>query len=316
MTQESQFTLRLQAIYYGAKDTNLYEFVLPDGGALPAVEPGSHIDLHLPNGMVRQYSLVESDDNPQRYLIGIKRDPNSKGGSLYIHDSLKVGTLIVVSMPRNNFHLNEEAKLTVLFAGGIGITPIYNMLQRLIALGRQYQFYYACRSRDEAVFFKELSSLDNVHFHFDDESEESFLNIPEIVAAYPTETHFYCCGPGPMLNSFEEALTNRDSEFVHVEYFTQKEEAAVEGGFTVVLSKSDREVVVAPGQTILNVLLDAGLDMPFSCEQGICGSCEVNVIEGTPDHRDAILTDSERAAGKTMMVCCSGSKSKKLVLDV
>ena len=308
--------LVLVNIRLAARDTNLYTFEAPDGGALPPATPGAHLTLHLPNGLERQYSLVEAKANPTSYTVGIKRDGASRGGSSWIHDHLKVGMRLLVDPPRNNFPLNEDAQRTVLFAGGIGITPIYCMATRLAALGRSFALHYSCRSRADAAFLRELAGEAHVHLHIDDEQAGRFLPIADLVAAAPQGAHLYCCGPAPMLAAFEAAATGRPPEQIHVEYFTQQHEAATSGGFTVVLARSQREFVVPDGKTILQALRDGGFDAAHSCEEGVCGACETKVIEGVPDHRDSVLSQAERSAGKTMMICCSGALSPKLVLDL
>jgi ferredoxin-NADP reductase len=309
--------VRLTAIFYAARDTNLYEFRRPDGGTLPPAEPGAHIDVHLPNGMVRQYSLVEADSDPGAYLIGVKLDPAGRGGSRYMHEQLRVGQILTISAPRNNFPLAETEAPIVLFAGGIGITPIWCMVQSLSRRQRPWQLFYSCRSRQDAAFLAPLAALGSlVGLHFDDENHGRFLDIAGLVAAQPDDAELYCCGPQPMLAAFEAATAGRPSERVHVEYFTPKTAAALEGGFIVELARSRREFAIPAGQTILGVLLDAGVDVTYSCEEGVCGACETNVLGGEPDHRDNILTEKERAANRTMMICCSGSKSERLVLDL
>jgi ferredoxin-NADP reductase len=310
------FDVRLTAIRYAALDTNLFEFRKLDGSAMPAVEPGAHIDIHLPNGMMRQYSLVTADSDPNAYVVGIKRDRASRGGSKFIHDNLRVGTVLKIGGPRNNFPLNEKADHTVLLAGGIGITPIWCMAQRLIKQGTSWELFYSCRERPEVAFIDELSKLPQVKLHIDAEANGKFLDIPGIVAGAPQGSHFYCCGPGPMLSAYEAATKNVPEGHMHIEYFTAKEESALEGGYKVQLKRSGQEFTVPPGKSLLHVLRDAGIDVAYSCEEGVCGACETVVISGTPDHRDNILTEAERKASKTMMICCSGSKSDLLVLDI
>lgn len=307
--------MRLVSIRYAARDTHLYEFARPDGGVLPDATPGSHIGLHLPNGLMRQYSLVSASAAPASYVVGIKRDAQSRGGSRYVHESLRVGTVIDVEPPRNNFTLVEDASETVLFAGGIGITPIKSMVERLTALGRDWRLYYCCRSREDAAFHAELAATARVHWHFDAEAGRVF-DMAAALARVGREAHVYCCGPAPMLAAFESATADRPRDRVHVEYFTAKHEAATAGGYTVRLAKSGREFPIAEGQRILHVLRDSGIDVAYSCEEGICGACETRVVSGTPDHRDSILSESERAGGKTMMICCSGSKTATLELDI
>jgi ferredoxin-NADP reductase len=306
----------LTCIRMAARDTNLYTFQRPDRGVLPAAEPGAHIGVILPNGIERQYSLVHAGPALTEYTVGVKRDANSRGGSLFMHDQMRVGMTVPVVPPRNNFPLAEDADLIVMVAGGIGITPIYCMIERMRALGRPWELHYASRSRLDSAFLEELSALPQVHFHFDDEEGGRFLNVGEIVGRVPKSAHLYCCGPAPMLAGFEAATAGWPKEQIHVEYFTPKFTAAQEGGFVVELARSKREITVPPGKSILHCIRDAGIQVPHSCEEGVCGACETRVISGIPDHRDSILTESERKENATMMICCSGSKTPRLVLDI
>ncbi len=315
MTNQPLADMRLTAIAYAAKDTNLYEFRRTDGANLPGIEPGAHIDIHLPNGMMRQYSLVTADGNPAAYVVGIKRDRASRGGSRYVHEYLGVAEILKIGGPRNHFPLIEDAPHSVLIAGGIGITPIWCMAQRLQKLGRSFELHYASRTRDEAAFLQELQKLPQAHVHIDAEAG-GFLDLAPLVANAPAGSHFYCCGPAPMLAGYETVTKHVPAAQVHAEYFTAKEEAANEGGYVVELRKSELEFAIPQGRTILQVLRDAGVDTPYSCESGVCGACEAKVISGDVDHRDNVLTETERKASKTMMICCSGSKSPRLVLDL
>lgn len=310
------FTLRLTAVRYVARDTHVFEFSAPDGSTLPEAEPGAHITLSLPNGLSRQYSLVHAGCALRHYEVGVKRDPHSRGGSQYLHESLRVGTLLPVTPPHNNFPLREDAPLSVFFAGGIGVTPIVAMVERLAALGQRSQVYYACRAREEAAFLPELAPLCELHLHVDQEHQGRVLDLAARVAPLPRQTHLYCCGPVPMLAAFEAATADWPREQVHVEYFTAREAAATTGGFTVELARSGREFQIPAGKSILQVLREAGLTVASSCEEGVCAVCETAVLAGIPDHRDAILSEAERASNRTMMICCSGSKSERLVLDL
>ena len=188
-------------------------------------------------------------------MVGVKRDPQSRGGSSFMHEQLRVGTALKISAPRNNFPLKEDAPTTLLFAGGIGITPIYCMSQKLAALGRKWHMYYSSRSRTDAAFLDELSSFDCVTFNFDDENHGKFLDLKGILGSAPKDSHAYCCGPLPMLRAFEEAAgAALPADQVHVEYFTAAVEAATEGGYVLDLARSKREFVVPPGKTILAVV--------------------------------------------------------------
>jgi vanillate O-demethylase ferredoxin subunit len=313
---EGLMQVRVKRINYEAESINSYELVLPAGGDLAPFTAGSHIDLHLPNGMIRSYSLVNDPSERHRYVIAINKDAASRGGSRHIHEILRAGDLITISPPKSNFDLQESAAHTVLIAGGIGITPLLAMIRRLNALGRSCKLHYAARTRAAAAFLDELKTLGpSLHLHVDEEAGR-VLDIPAIVRNAPDGAHLYCCGPVPMLEAFEAATADRPSTQVHVEYFTAKEKPAVEGGFQVKLARSNHTITVEPGKTILNALLDAGIAVNYACTEGVCGTCETRVIEGIPDHRDLFLGKEEQAANTTMMICCSGSKSSTLVLDL
>lgn len=307
--------LRLESIQYLARDTMQYAFAAAAGTTLPPSEPGAHIGLHLPNGLVRQYSLLEGGEGQRRYLVGVKRDPKSRGGSSFMHEQLRPGVEIDVEPPRNNFPLREEASHSVLIGGGIGITPILCMARRLHALGRPLTLVYSCRDRADVAFFEELQGYPDLHLHVDTDAG-GVLDVAAVIAAGPADAHFYCCGPAPMLAAFEAATAHLPPEQVHVEYFTAKQEAALDGGYTVELSRSGKSLQVPGGKTILQVLREAGIEVAHSCEEGVCGACETRVLAGIPDHRDAILSDPEKAANNTMMICCSGCKGERLVLDL
>jgi tetrachlorobenzoquinone reductase len=314
---EGLVQVRVKRISYEAESISSYELVMPAGGDLAPFTAGSHIDLHLPNGMIRSYSLTNDPSERHRYVIAINKDAASRGGSRYIHETLRAGDLITISHPKNNFALQETAAHTILIAGGIGITPLLSMTRRLGVLGRSCELHYAVRTRAAAAFLDELKTLGSgLHLHVDEEASGRVLDLPAIVRNAPAGAHLYCCGPVPMLEAFEGATADRPSAQVHVEYFTVREKPAVEGGFQVKLARSNRTIKVEPGKTILNALLDAGIDVNYACTEGVCGTCETRVIEGIPDHRDLFLGKEEQAANATMMVCCSGSKSGTLVLDL
>ena len=321
MTENSERRLRVHAVTWEAEGVHSYELRDPEGAELPPFTAGAHIDLLLPSGVVRSYSLVNPQTERHRYLIAVQRDRASRGGSTWVHDSLRVGAMTPVAGPRNNFPLAEDAAHSLFIAGGIGITPLWCMIQRLIALGRPFELYDCVRTRKEAAFREPIAAVAahpgaKLTFNFDGEPGGKMLDIAAVVAKADPRAHIYCCGPLPMLAAFEEATKDRPRDQIHVEYFTPKEAPAAEGGFTVVLAKTGRSFTIAPGKTILETLLDAGLDVPSSCLEGVCGTCETKVLEGVPDHRDVVLTESERKANKTMMICCSGSKTERLVLDL
>ena len=314
---QARLPVRLQSIAYATRDILVYEFVRPEGGQLPAVTPGAHVDVHLANGITRSYSLLHAGEAPDRYLVGVKRDPNSRGGSRYMHEQLRVGTLLELSQPRNHFPLEEQAAYTVLIAGGIGITPILCMAERLERTGTPFELWYASRSRADLAFLPELARFgERVRLHLDDEAN-AVLDMGAIVATAPADTHFYCCGPGPMLAAYEAAAAGRAPETVHLERFGASQPLATDGdGFVVALARSGIELRVPTGSTLLQVLTSNGVAIDSSCEAGICGCCEVAVLEGEVDHRDEVLTPAQRAGNKSMMVCCSRAKGERLVLDL
>jgi len=311
---------RLIKIEDVARDTKLHTFARADGGKLPPYSPGAHIDLHLANGLVRQFSLVAPNSDPDNYVVGVKRDAASRGGSRYIIEEMRVGDEIRISVPRNNFPLVENAEHVVLIAGGIGITPIWCMVQELAARKRPWTLYYACQSRQDMAFLDALQTLDpqSVHLHFDDEAGGKFLDLAGAIAAAPQNAHFYCCGPNPMLKAFEAAAASRPHGNIHVEYFTPKEDAASAhmGGFWVELARSGEEYFIPEGRKVLDVLFEAGVDVDYSCELGICGACETRVISGIPEHHDSVLSEEEQATNTKVMICCCGCKSERLVLDM
>jgi ferredoxin-NADP reductase len=323
MAVQSRF-MRVQAIRPEAEGVSSYELSPIQDECLPPVEAGAHIDLHLPNGLVRSYSLCNKPGETHRYVVAVSRDAASRGGSVYLHDQVRVAEVVQVTGPRNNFALDLTAPHTVLVAGGIGITPIYAMAQRLQAMQASWELHYAARSRRVAAFVAALRMLApdcRVRFHFDDEHNGQTLPLEPIVSHAPVRSHFYCCGPGVMLAAFEEATAQLPRNQVHVEYFrapvpTTSGDTTSRGNFEVKLARSGLVLNVSDGKSILDAILDAGVDVPYSCMEGTCGSCEVSILEGEVEHRDSVLTAAQRSTGKSMMICCSRARSSRLVLDV
>ncbi|WP_353153574.1 PDR/VanB family oxidoreductase [Pollutimonas bauzanensis] len=312
--------LRIASIQRVAQDVRLFTLVDPEGSALPEFTAGSHIELLLANGLGRSYSLFNAPSETACYQIAVHNSPTGTGGSRYMHEALNEGDVVSVTGLRNHFPLHEEAPDTCFIAGGIGITPLMAMAQRLNTLGKRWELHYCARTPDHAAFVSELRALaeasgNALHCHFDQIPGGQPLDISHLVQTRTADTHLYCCGPNGMLNAFETATAHlRDRS--HVEYFSPKAEAALDGGFAVELARSGKTLQVAPGQTILEVVTAAGVNVQTSCREGICGSCETRIISGEADHRDSILTPEEQAENTTMMICCSGAKTSKLVLDL
>jgi len=308
--------MRLTGITYAADQVHLYEFRPVSGAPVPRFTAGAHVDLHLPNGLVRQYSIANSEEQRDRYVLGVKRETAGRGGSRFMHDELRVGAVLAVGGPRNNFPLVEAAAHSVLIAGGIGVTPIVSMVARLRSLGGSWELHYAVRRRSEAAFLDELRAGDGpVRLHVDEE-QGGVLDVARVVGSAVQDAHLYCCGPTPMLEAFTVASAARPTHQVHLEHFSAAIAPPVESGFVVELARSKLLVSIPPGQTILEALRAHGLKVQTSCEQGICGSCETRVLAGEPDHRDLLLSPEERATNEVMMICCSGSRSTVLVLDL
>lgn len=312
----SLISVRVQAMRFEAKGIVSVELVTMDDATLPPFEPGSHIDLHLSNGIVRSYSLLNAPTERHRYVVGVLNDRNSRGGSRYVHEQLRVGVSLTISLPRNNFPLSESATHSVLIAGGIGITPISCMLNHLRELGKSAELLYCARSRNEAAFSKTLLQQDGISGHFDDEKGAP-PDLRAYLASKPHDAHFYCCGPTPMLNAFEAICAELNLPNVHIERFAaEKVDAVQTGEYVAELLRSKKTISVPAGKSLLDALLDAGVEVEHSCREGVCGSCETKVLEGEPEHRDGVLSKSERASNKMMMVCVSGCKGKRLVLDL
>lgn len=298
------------------------------GHPLPAFTAGAHIDLHLPGGMVRPYSLCGDPADTRRYRLGVLKDPASRGGSQAVHQHLLTeGTRLAIGAPRNHFPLEEAAPHSVLIGGGIGITPMLAMAWRLHALGASFELHYCARSRTQAAFLGELEAAPwaaRVQLHFDDEAAgdpAAALNPQARLKAAPAGSHVYVCGPSGFM---DWVLTEAEAAGLpatqrHREYFSAPVAAAPEGGeraFEVELRRSRKTVQVGATESLLAALRGVGVKVAVSCEEGVCGTCACTVLEGEPDHRDAYLTDEEKADNDQILVCCSRSRSARLVLDL
>lgn len=311
----------VHTLRYEAEATLSIELRPVEGEEFPVFEAGSHIDLHLPNGLVRSYSLLNESTERNRYVVAVLKDRASRGGSRYVHEQLHVGTVLKIGAPRNAFKLHEDAPHTVLVAGGIGITPLLCMARRLKLLGRSAELLYFARTRKHAAFIDEIKALGiPVHWHFDEEAGGP-PDIKALLAARPARAtaHYYACGPAVMLDAFEKNCAELGYAQAHVERFSPVEIAAAKdarSSYTVHLKRSGRDIVISPELSLLKALKAAGCDVPSSCEEGVCGACETQVLAGTPDHRDSVLSTAEKAASKSMMICVSGCKSESLTLDI
>ncbi|EJL03340.1 vanillate O-demethylase oxidoreductase [Pseudomonas fluorescens Q2-87] len=299
-----------------------FELAAVDDSPLPAFSAGSHIDVHLPNGLVRQYSLCNHPEERHRYRLGVLLDPVSRGGSQAMHEQVQEGSRLRISEPRNLFPLEHGAQYSVLFAGGIGITPILCMAERLAQIGAAFELHYCGRSTERMAFVEYIrrsTFAHHVQVHVDDGEQAQRLDAARVLSAPATDHHLYVCGP----NGFMEHVlgTAREQGWaeaqLHREYFAAAAVPAHEaGGFEVQLASTGQCLPVPADRSVAQVLLEAGIDIPLSCEQGICGTCLTRVLEGEPEHRDMFLTDAERARNDQFTPCCSRAKSARLVLDL
>ncbi len=312
---EQTMQVRLRALVWEAPGVLSLELTAPDGSALPPFEPGAHIDVKLPDGTLRQYSLCGDPNDTSHYRLGI-RAISGGASSSYVHRKLRPGDLITVSTPRNNFPL-VDAKHYIFVAGGIGVTPFIPMMREASAKSRSWTLLYCNKRNEDAPFLNEIRQLGGeISLHSSEAGTR--LDVAQRLTAVEKDAVVYCCGPESLMTAVEEATGAWPEGTVHFEWFAPRSRPADEtsGAFEVVCERSGLTLSVPPEKSILEVLGDAGIEVPRSCEQGICGTCEVRVISGDVDHRDSILSSSERAANATMMTCVSRAKGARLVLDI
>lgn len=317
----ADLNLRVTRVEAEARDVLRLELANPHGRELPAWEPGAHLVVHLPGGLVRHYSLAGDWRERHRYVLGVGRATGGRGGSDYVHGLLRQGMDLRCSEPVNNFRLVPGADRYLFIAGGIGITPIIAMVRWCVALGKPWRLAYAVRSRQRLAFYEELREYaGRVHFHCDDEAGGP-LDMAALMADIEPGTEVYCCGPAPLMNAVQELGAGLPADALHFEWFSapaanpDEAEQPAEG-FEVQLQRSGRRFHVPPDQSILEVLEQNGIDHPYSCREGLCGTCETTVCEGELDHRDYVYSEAQREGQRTMMICVSRAKSPRLVLDL
>lgn len=298
-----------------------FELAAPDVSPLPPFKAGAHIDVHVAPGLVRQYSLCNDPQERSRYRIAVLCEPQSRGGSAGMHAKVHEGQALTISAPRNHFPLVAAGR-SLLLAGGIGITPVLTMARELHAQGGEFELHYCGRSAARMAFRDELAAAPfagAVHLHMDDGEPSQRFDATALLATVQPGTHLYVCGPGGFMDHVLDTAKafGWPDDQLHREYFAATPvDTSGDGTFEVRLNRSGRTFEVPTGKSVLEVLLGHGVDLPFSCESGVCGTCVTRVVEGTPDHRDRFLTDAERAAGDQFLPCCSRSKSAVLILDI
>ncbi|MFM0502060.1 PDR/VanB family oxidoreductase [Paraburkholderia caffeinilytica] len=294
-----------------------FEFRSPDGKPLPPFTAGAHVLIETPSGIGRRYSLCNAPSERDRYVVAVKLDPGSRGGSVSMINDVKVGMRIRVSVPENYFALTDDASDYLLVAGGIGITPIHAMMAELDARAARYRLVYCTRSPETTAFLAELSSLPSsrVQIHHDYGNSDQSLDFAKLLATREGNTHLYCCGPRPLMQAVRNNASGWPSLAVHFEDFgTSVSNGEASSGFTVTLQRSGIRVNVAAGQSILEAVREAGVETPSSCEAGTCGACRTTLCSGEADHRDFVLDDDEH--DRAIMICVSRAKSDELVIDL
>lgn len=314
-------TVKVRSIENQAAGINTFELVDPAGNELPPFTAGAHIDLHLPGGFIRQYSLCNSPQERHRYVVGVLNVPDSRGGSRSLHTNVRAGDLLQISEPRNNFPLAKQAERHLLIGGGIGVTPMMAMLEDCELSGTDYILYYCGETPERTAFKERLEPLAGRRavIHYDGGDPTRRLDIRELLQHHESGTHVYCCGPAGLMAGVKAATEHWPEGTVHFEHFAapvqpKSATAPADGEFEVTLSRSGQSFAVPADKSIAQVLRDAGVACETSCEAGICGTCRTRYIDGQVDHRDFILGEDEKA--DHLLICCSRAKSANLVLDL
>ena len=310
-------TVRIEAKTAVAQDVCALTLVAADGGALPAFTAGAHVDVHLPGGLIRQYSLSNDPAETHRYVLGVLREAESRGGSKAVHE-LVPGQTLQVGAPKNHFPLAAQARRSLLIAGGIGITPILAMARQLASEGAAFEFHYAASSAERMAFRADIEASDwaeVANFHVGPER----LDVKQLLAAQDGDVHVYVCGPKRLIDAIVDAAQGLGwaAERVHREFFAGAEAPASgqDRAFDIEL-RSGRVITVAADQSAAQALIAAGVPLLTSCEQGVCGTCLTRVLAGQPEHRDLYLTPEEQAANDQFLPCCSRARGYRLVLDL
>jgi ferredoxin-NADP reductase len=320
MTSDHTFepaVLRIASMAMAADDVLRVRLTSRNGSMLPAWQPGAHLGIQLPSGVLRQYSLCGDPQDLTSYEFAVLRQPKGRGGSVEFHERMHVGRDVLVTSLRNNFAL-EPAPRYLLLAGGIGVTPLVAMARELQRTGSDWQMVYGGRSRTHMAFIDELAALSPDRVEIWAQDERGLPPIDKLIEAGGEATAVYCCGPTPMIGAVEQACASAGHVNLHLERFSADASADLTDAtaFDVELSRSGVTVTIPADRSILDVVLDAIGEVNFSCEEGVCGTCETAVLAGVPDHRDQLLSPEERESNATMMICVSRSKTAKLVLNL
>jgi len=316
-SDEVDLTLRVDRRTTGAEGVVVLDLCPPAGGDLPSWAPGAHVDLRLPGGLTRQYSLCGDPADRSHWRIAVLREPESRGGSAHVHDALVEGAVVEVRGPRNHFPL-VPAPRYVFVAGGIGITPILPMIDAADAAGAEWELHYGGRSRRSMAFLQALEEATGQRVTLHPQDEVGLIDLEALLGAPRPGTLVYCCGPEPLLVAVEQRCAGWPEGSLHLERFAPKDvgEPVLTGAFEVELALSGLSLTVPPEKSVLQVVEEAGIDVLSSCTEGTCGTCETTVLSGEVDHRDSLLTPAEQAANDTMFVCVSRAAGPRLVLEL
>jgi len=303
-----------------ALDICSLELASLSGEPLPPFSAGAHIDLHF-SGFVRQYSLCNHPAERHRYQIAVLREPHSRGGSMAVHDALSAQQTLKISPPRNHFALQPDVPHSLLLAAGVGITPILCMAERLASSGAAFRMHYCARSRERTAFRRRIEQsafADAVHFHFDEDGPQHKLDLAAVLPSMPAGTHLYACGPAGFISHVRETARAGDwpADRVHHEYFSAPPAVLPQGAFEVRIASTGQCHVVQAGESVVEALARAGISVPVSCGQGVCGTCLTRVLDGVPDHRDMFLSTEEQLRNDQFAPCCSRAHSARLTLDL
>ncbi len=321
VSQKWMHSVRVGATARAAEDILSFELADPAGRDLPRFTAGAHIDVHIDDGLVRQYSLCNDPDERHRYVIAVLNEPDGRGGSLALHETVSEGDLLTISEPRNHFRLADDAARHLLLAGGIGVTPMMAMIGTLEARGADYLMYYCARAPENTAFLDRLRPLvdaGRVALHHDGGDPRRGLDIDATLKNPEPGTHLYYCGPPGFMSAAASAVVHWPEGTVHFEYFTAPEDRAAgdheNTPFQVKIASTGDVFGVPADKTIIEVLRGNGLAVDTSCEHGYCATCMTRYLEGEPEHRDAVLDDEDRA--EFVLICCARSRTPLLVLDL
>lgn len=324
-----ELKLKVAAIEELTPSIKKFELVNAEGGDLPSFQAGAHIDVQTGNGLLRSYSLANDPKERHRYVTAVLREPEGGGGSKWMHDEVKVGDVLTSSEPIQNFPLNECAPLSLLLAGGIGITPILAMGYRLRAQHLNCHLHYCTKTPEDTAFMEEVKDVfgDDLTFHHDGGDPSKGIDLKGTFGDRPDNAHLYVCGPAGLIRAAQEATADWPDGTVHIELFTSArteeetaalaEKAASDESFEIELARSGETLTVPPDKSILDVLLDNGYGVPYACEEGWCGACMIDLLGGKADHRDEVLSASEKESNSKIQVCISRAlPGEKLILDL